>query len=289
MEASCRVPIGIYEKALPGARDWYERLACAARAGYDFVEISIDESEERLGRLGWPATERRKLRRAIEDTGIPIKTMCLSGHRKYPLGSADPGVRKRALEIFREAIYFAADIGLRIVQVMGYDVFYEPSTTESKKRFLEGLVIGCKWAGEAGVLLGLENVDHETVNSIEKALWYIRQIDSPWFQLYPDMGNLAAAGYNASEELRKGVGRILAIHVKDALPGIVRGVEFGSGIVPFDSVFQTLEEIHFWGPLTIEMWADRNPTGDAFQAIVNARQFVDEFIRDRWIINSVCT
>jgi L-ribulose-5-phosphate 3-epimerase UlaE len=46
-----KMPVGIYEKALPDAMSWEERLAAAGQAGYDFVEISIDESDERLSRL----------------------------------------------------------------------------------------------------------------------------------------------------------------------------------------------------------------------------------------------
>ena len=53
--------------------------------------------------------------------------MCLSAHRKYALGSATPALRSRALEIMRRAIDFAAEFGIRIVQVAGYDVHYEPS------------------------------------------------------------------------------------------------------------------------------------------------------------------
>jgi len=274
------LPIGIYEKALPQASDWHERLMLGAQAGYDYVEISIDESEERLARLDWPASAKRDLRRAIENTGIPIKTLCLSGHRKYPLGSSSPELRTRALEILYKAICFAADIGIRIVQVMGYDVFYESSSEETRASFLEGLAYGCKWASEAGVILGLENVDHETVDSVEKALWYISQLNSPWLQLYPDMGNLAAAGYDPADELRKGAGHILAIHVKDALPGVVRGVPLGSGIVRFSSVFEALAQIQFWGPLTIEMWSHMEPHRDAFQAIIHARQFVGKLVEN---------
>jgi L-ribulose-5-phosphate 3-epimerase UlaE len=43
-----KMPIGLYEKALPAELSWEERLAAAGQAGYDFVEISIDESDERL-------------------------------------------------------------------------------------------------------------------------------------------------------------------------------------------------------------------------------------------------
>ena len=37
--------IGLYEKAMPKALDWRQMLQCAKDCGYDFVEISIDETE----------------------------------------------------------------------------------------------------------------------------------------------------------------------------------------------------------------------------------------------------
>ena len=51
--------------------------------------------------------------------------MCLSGHRKYPLGSHDKEIQKKSLEIMKKAIDFAADLGIRIIQLAGYDVYYE--------------------------------------------------------------------------------------------------------------------------------------------------------------------
>ena len=65
-----RMPVGLYEKALPDAMSWEERLAAAGQAGYDFIEISIDESDERLSRLDWSASERAALRRSIANTGV---------------------------------------------------------------------------------------------------------------------------------------------------------------------------------------------------------------------------
>ena len=138
-----KMPVGLYEKALPAELCWEERLAAAGQAGYDFVEISIDESDERLGRLDWSAAERSALRRSIENTGVRIMTMCLSGHRKYPLGSHTPELRRRGSEILHKAIDFAGDIGLRVVQVMGYDVFYEPSDDETRANFIDGLQLRC--------------------------------------------------------------------------------------------------------------------------------------------------
>ena len=38
------------------------------------------------------------------ETGMPIRTMCLSGHRKYPLGSSQPEVSGRGMEIMEKAL-----------------------------------------------------------------------------------------------------------------------------------------------------------------------------------------
>jgi L-ribulose-5-phosphate 3-epimerase UlaE len=38
-------------------------------------------------------------------------------------------IRQRGQEILRKAIEFAGDIGLRVVQVMAYDVFTKQATT----------------------------------------------------------------------------------------------------------------------------------------------------------------
>ena len=40
--------------------NWKEKLEAAKEAGYDFVEISIDETEEKLARLDWRKEERRE-------------------------------------------------------------------------------------------------------------------------------------------------------------------------------------------------------------------------------------
>ncbi|MCD8241818.1 MAG: L-ribulose-5-phosphate 4-epimerase, partial [Lachnospiraceae bacterium] len=43
--------IGLYEKAMPKTMSWKEKLSCAKECGYDFVDISIDETDDKLARL----------------------------------------------------------------------------------------------------------------------------------------------------------------------------------------------------------------------------------------------
>ena len=286
MDAKISVPIGLYEKALPADWPWEKRLEGAAKAGYNFVEISIDESDGRLARLDWPARERAALRQAIANTGVPIMTMCLSGHRKYPLGSHSPELRAQGLAILRKAIAFAADIGLRIVQVMGYDVFYETSDAQTEANFMTGLEQGARWASQAGVMLGLENLDTPFVASVHQAMQIVQAIDSPWLHLYPDMGNLSAAGYHPPDELALAEGHLLALHVKDAQPKIIRGIPFGEGIVPFVETFKTLARLNFCGLLAVELWGHMDNSDDLQHTAVIAREFIENLITQTWPIDN---
>jgi L-ribulose-5-phosphate 3-epimerase len=267
-----RNPIGIYEKALPYSLNWRERLALARECGFDYVEMSVDESDERLARLDGSASERAALREAIASASVPILTMCLSAHRKWALGSADPETRRRGLEILQKAIQFCADTGIRSIQLAGYYVYYEPHTPDSIVHYRDGLAQGVEWASQAGVMLALENVDGNDVDSISHAMPFVREFDSPWFQVYPDIGNLGEHGLDVCAELELGRGHIVGIHVKDTRPGEPRRVPFGEGIVPFVTAFRKLAEMGYSGPVMLEMWNDDSP--EAACIVSDARRWV---------------
>ena len=90
---SKQIPLGIYEKALPAGECWLERLQLAKTLGFDFVEMSVDETDDRLSRLNWSREQRLALVNAIVETGVRVPSMCLSAHRRFPLGSEDDAVR----------------------------------------------------------------------------------------------------------------------------------------------------------------------------------------------------
>jgi L-ribulose-5-phosphate 3-epimerase len=243
-------------------------------AGYRFLEISIDESDERLQRLEWPRGARRELHAALNSAEASIDSMCLSAHRKYSLGSSSKPLRERGLTIMRRAIEFAAEFGLRIVQVAGYDVFYEESTDMTRGMYREGILRSAAWARESCVMLGLENVDCPVADSVLKVLQFVEAAGTPWFQLYPDVANLAAMGHDPSGELRAGGSHIVGLHLKDGRLGEIRRVPFGEGIVDFGAVFRTLSLLGYCGPFVVEMWNDDG--GDAFAKAAFARSWLTE-------------
>ena len=150
------IPRGIYEKALPAGECWLERLKLAKALGFDFVEMSLDETDARLARLDWSPEQRLALVKAVAETGVRVPSMCLSAHRRFPLGSEDDAVRHQGLEIMRKAIQLAQDVGIRVIQLAGYDVYYQQANDETRRRFRDGLKQSVEMASRAQVTLAME-------------------------------------------------------------------------------------------------------------------------------------
>lgn len=239
--------LGLYEKSMPSTLSWKEKLTEAKKAGFDFVEISIDETEDKLARLDMTQEEREQLVHTMYEVGLPIRTMCLSGHRKYPLGSNDPQTCGRGMEIMEKAIRLAEDLGIRIIQLAGYDVYYEESDDDTVARFEENLKKAVKMAAAAGIVLGFETMETEFMNTVEKSMKYVNIVDSCYLNVYPDLGNITNAavtyGTKVTDDLETGKGHLCAMHLKETVPGKFREIPFGTGHVNFEEGIEKAWEL----------------------------------------------
>lgn len=274
-------PVGIYEKAFSSEISWQQRLDQAAKLGFDYVEISIDETDQRLSRLDWGKGQKKELLDAIWDSGISLRSMCLSAHRRFPFGSGDPVIRQRAYDIMKKAIEFAGELGIRVIQLAGYDVYYEPSTPDSVRCFAEGMAWAAEQARAGQIMLAMEIMDTPFMNSVTKHMVYEAQLHNPWYRVYPDLGNLSAWPENdPAAELEKGIDSIVAVHLKDTLPpredfpGQFKCVPFGAGCVDFPARFAQLESLGYTGPYMIEMWHQEGT--DDMEEIAKASVWLDE-------------
>lgn len=186
-------PLGIYEKAL--AKDlsrrngWCWRKAAALISSkcrwmrpMNACHAQVDASPARI------AGQRNAGNRRCHSS------MCLSAHRRFPFGSRDEAVRERAREIMTKAIRPARDLGIRTIQLAGYDVYYEEHDDGTQQRFAEGLAWAVEQAAAAQVMLAVEIMDTAFMNSISKWKKWDEMLSSPWFTVYPDVGNLSARG-----------------------------------------------------------------------------------------------
>ncbi|TKI04978.1 L-ribulose-5-phosphate 3-epimerase [Martelella alba] len=278
-----KVTLGIYEKALPASLEWPQRLDSVRDLGFAFLELSIDEQPERQRRLDWDRRQRLAFTQARLDSGVAVPSMCLSAHRRFPFGSRDAILRQRAFQLMEKALALAVDLGIRNIQLAGYDVYYEPSDRHTRDRFLAGLRWAVEQAAKAQVMLSIEIMDTTFINSISKWLEFDDIIRNPWFTVYPDLGNLTAWGNNVAAELTKGIGKITAIHLKDTSPvtpdspGKFRDVAFGDGCVDFVEAFRTLRQLNYRGPYLLEMWS--RDKEDDIERVRQAKTWMEQRMR----------
>lgn len=234
--------LGLYEKAMP-ALSWREKLSIAKQAGYDFVELSIDATEDRIARVYSSMAERIELRRLTEELSMPFGTLNASALTRYSLGNEDAFLCSRGIEIAKRSIELAADLGIRVVMIPGYDVYYGVSTPDTSARFIQNIRRLTALAASAGVQLGFETMENEYMNTVEKAMCIVSAVANNYLQIYPDIGNMTNAavlyGSDPLSDLRLGKGHLVGLHLKETCPGHFREIPYGEGHVDFPAAIQT--------------------------------------------------
>jgi inosose dehydratase len=93
----------------------------------------------------------------------------------------------------------------------------------------------------------------------------------PTLAFLPDTGHLTVAGENVLEVLRRNYDRVIAVQLKDWIPGYGRAyqfysrgfVELGQGDVPLAQIIEFLQSRRFGGWLVVEQDTTRDPCASA--------------------------
>jgi len=269
--------LGLYEKAMPGNLTWAEKLQAAKNAGFDYVEMSIDETDDKLARLDYTDGQIDEIKAAMRAVNLPFRSICLSGHRKYPFGSHDKATQVRSMEIMQKAVTLAARLGIRTIQLAGYDVYYEDGDDQTRADFLTNLKLATEMAAKEGVQLGFETMETPFMDTVGKAMKYVNLVDSPYLGVYPDVGNITNAsllyGNDVADDLKSGKGHIVAVHLKETVPGKYREIPYGTGHVDFEKVIKTSWELGVRRYVT-EFWFVKGVTQDWKAELESANKFI---------------
>ncbi len=254
MKKLCELPLGIYEKAICNSLSWEEKLLLARDSGFDFIELSIDGTPERLERL-YDGGFAVKVRAAAAAVGLPVYTMALTANRAFPLGSEDKTVRSRGLELVRRALALAEETGIELVHLAGYDQLGDKRNDNTKKLFYDAVEHIALLAEGSPVKLAVETMDADFMGSCTDIVKLCREQGRDKLRCYADVGNLSANGLDMPAELLAGGAYIAGLHLKDARPGVCRDIPFGEGMVDFKAAFGALEAIGYQGFMTAEAWS----------------------------------
>lgn len=259
-----------------------ECMAMAKDAGFDGIELSLDEE----GELSLNSTEKDVLRikEMAENEGIEIASLASGLYWSYPVTSSDPAIRQKSKDIVRKQLEFAALLGtdgILVVpgvvaglspdsEVVQYDVAYE--------RALEAFTELKEDAEAHKVSICLENVWNKFLLSPMEMRDFVDKIDSPYVGVYFDVGNVIYTGY--PEHWIRILGkRIKKVHFKDfrRSVGTLDGfVDLLAGDVNFPEVVKALEEVGYDDYVTAEMIP--NYTHYTNQIIYNTSKSMDKIL-----------
>lgn len=247
------VPIGIMQgRLLPPvdgriqtfpAEQWPVEFPRARQLGFELIEFIFDGDAEQHPFM----TEqgRRRVRAAIDGSGVRVESVCADWFMATPLHGAEPATRERALDVLERLIRNSAELGVRTIILPCVDAASlgrprdQAVLTDALMRCLPTLT-------SAGITLALE-----TDLPPDPFQRLLAGLSEEVFGVNYDMGNSASLGFAPADELAAYGDRVIAVHVKDRLKG-GGTVRLGAGDTDFDGCFAALARANYAGPLIIQ-------------------------------------
>jgi L-ribulose-5-phosphate 3-epimerase len=235
--------------------DWSleKKLSLASEAGFDGIEINLDESGD--FHLESTKKEIEEISTLIKLYNLEIVGISTALLWNYPLTSNDETIRQKGISIIQKMITFAelfkVDTVLVVPGLVSEEVSYDIAYERSKKALIQ--LSG--YAEEKGVTIAIENVWNKFLLSPLEMKKFIEEIGSPFVKAYFDVGNISAIGF--PEQWISILGTyIQRIHVKDYKKdvGTIHGfTSLFQGDVNWLNVHNSLEKIHYQSYITAEV------------------------------------
>lgn len=251
---------GLNVWACPAEWTLEQIFSAAACAGFDGVEVALDET----GELSLTSTkdELTNIRSLARANGIELYSVATGLYWQYSLTADCQRTRQKAKDIAKRQIDIAAHLGCETVLVVpgAVGVDFAPAcgiipydTALARAREAVGTLAPV--AEAAGVDIGLENVWNKFLLSALEIRDFIDNIGSPRVGAYFDVGNVVANGY--PEHWPDILGsRIKKVHIKDFIRSV--GTLDGfcpllAGDVDFPAVMAALRHSGYDGWITAEV------------------------------------
>lgn len=163
----------------PGAMDLSAFVDWASGLDVDAVELTAYFFPQTITD-GYLASMRRRCH---------IHGLDISGGAIGNNFTADPGpALDKQMAYTKHWIDVYAKLGAPVIRVFAGKPPKGVSEEDGIARAVKNLRIACAYAGQRGVMLAIEN--HDYLTRVDRLIAVVRQIDSPWFGVNFDSGNI---------------------------------------------------------------------------------------------------
>ncbi|HVU01484.1 MAG TPA: sugar phosphate isomerase/epimerase family protein [Polyangiaceae bacterium] len=244
-------------QAFPEAT-WEREFALARQVGFDCIEWVLETAPGPETPL-WSDAGRRDIRRAIDQSGVSVSSICADYFMDVSLGSPREEVADRAVSVMRQLVSAAADVGARRILVPLVEQAALP-TEEARNRFRHGVRRCLSAVEQCRIVLALEmEIPGQDYAD------FVASLGHPLVRACYDTGNSTAQGFDVGIDVVPVVPFLDAIHVKDR---VVRGTSktLGTGDTNFRGLFAALRDGGFAGDVISQHYFGADPLVEARRA-----------------------
>ncbi len=259
-----------------------EAIDSIADAGYSGVELMADVPHALPAAMDSGRIDRvrqRIMSRGLCVTNINAFTLFACGDTYHPTWIEDePADRKRRIDHTLGAIGLASAFGVKTVSLQpgGPMIGTHLTRNQAGERFAEGLSQCIPAARNAGVILAIEPEPglfiQDSAEFIEFKQRYFANDDS--VRMNCDAGHLFCVGDEPAAAIRRHAEHIAHVHLEDIGSNRVhQHLTPGRGAMDFASIFHALDDIHYAGHCTVELYPyETTAAGVARQAFEHLRR-----------------
>ncbi|MEX2673510.1 MAG: sugar phosphate isomerase/epimerase family protein [Phycisphaeraceae bacterium] len=252
-----------------------EAIRTIADIGYGGVEIMADKPHMQPNI--YSNEQARDIRKLVGDLGLSVSNVnAFTGFCFPDIGDTyhptwleqDPKLRQWRIDHTLRTIELAAEVGATHVSLQPAGPYMGREITALYDQYAEGLNRCIGHAKSCGVVLGVEP---EPGLLIERSDQFDRLKDNYFadeetVQMNCDLGHLYCVREDPAAVLRSHMKHIRHVHLEDITAERVhQHLVPGMGAMDFPKIFSTLDDLHYDGWVTVELYPYTSSAGDVAQ------------------------
>jgi sugar phosphate isomerase/epimerase len=215
--------------------------------GFDTIDIFNDP-------LDIDIKERRLIKDTCRDVGLPVVSVCCCA-----LGIADfnPPVQRFHVSRCKAYLDFVYELEAKNLLLVVGEYIWQQEVIPPKAQWqfaVENVRVLGEYAAALGVevAIELEPFKLSIVNTLDKMVQFLKDVDHPGVRANLDISHLALAN-TPPESIPNLRGRIAHVHFSDCDGKVHGDLPPGRGVVNFTPYLQQLKNLEFDGTISIEL------------------------------------
>ena len=228
-----------------------------------YANQNISEGIKRLAKYGYDGVDFvgepqnydvEEIKKLLTENNIEASSICGVYSNERDFVSADPRIRKQAVQYVMELVDFAAAIGAKAISIQAsacMKINAQASWEQEWSWAVEGIRKAGEYAATKNINLTLEAWNrYETyfINRVEQALDMVNEINLPNVGVMGDTYHMNIEEANIGDALRSLGDKLYYLHIADS-----NRAAPGRGHIDFDEVGQALKDINYQGWVSMEL------------------------------------